>query len=193
MSSSVRPWPGQNERTPGDPVSALKLAKTRAASLEKSIPELKEKLVRIRDLEHSDAAMYLRYNDSGKLEEFEKQLTRYEGLLVAWRAMVPRYETEIPIYQDLMKKAEAWIATHAKEEKKAADQFRSKIGSIQGELTELLGQFRTQGWEAPQGLTEVEGKDLLLRTMVNHLGGHPPPDRTYTWEINNPGKRNYDL
>jgi|GEM_PF-1292167 hypothetical protein len=186
-------WIWRNEKSPADPMSARALARARAADLEKSIPEQKEKLAGIRAAEVSDPAEYMRYVDTKKLEELEKKLKRSEVMLGTWQGEADKAERNIPVYEGLVKKSRAWIDGHEEAEGRAAGQFKSKIGSIQTELVELIKQFRAQGWTPPQELTEVHQATFFLRVMVNHLGAQTPPGMTYTWSLENPGKRNYDL
>lgn len=179
---------------PKDPISALALANTRIAGLEAELPKQKEKLTRIKDLKVEDPREYLRYIETKKLEELEKSFSKGEASLAAWRAAAAEAKGEIPEYEDLLRRTNVWVSGHGKAEKKVADAFRRGIGSIERERDELLSGFTARGWAAPKALTDVQGKDLKLRTMVQQLGASPPPNMPYTWTADRgPSVRHYDL
>lgn len=186
-------WLFRHEGMPKDPKGTIALARTRIAVIEAEIPTLKKKMAMIKDLQVSNPAEYARYIETGKLKEYESQLSKIEVMLSAWRAAAADAEKDVPYYEGLVKKSDAWIKGHAKAEERAAKLFKSRIGAIQTEQKELLAGFGARGWAPPQGLADVRQDTFFLRVMVTYLGASPPPGMTYVWTLEDPTKRHYDL
>lgn len=175
---------------PSNPRDMGVLARTRVAALEAFIVERKERLTKYESQKLSAPEDY----HAEREDVVKKELERSEGALIIWRGLAAKAERGIPVYNALIERTDAFLSGDEKALEEAAGGFRQKVGQEQSTLTDLFREYLTQGWTPPPALKALEGKDLLLRALVNYLGVHLPAGTPYTYVVDEPGQPpHYDI